>query len=247
MKLGVLCATEREIKTIKEKMSGMEQEKVLGRTYFSGRYMDRDIVVSECGVGKVSVALTIAGFVEHFHCDEIVFLGTAGALAKDLRVGDVVISTGCVQHDFDGRPFVDRCVVFSMKKRVIDANEGLVDRCEKAAKAAIAAHPLSEELRTEFHISEQHVRRGVVASGDQFIASADAKAQLLERVPEALCCEMEGAALAQACVEAGVPFCVIRVISDSGDGSAFVDFNKFCDRIAGNLCYNIFEAFVKEK
>ena len=96
MKLGVLCATEREFQKIRKGLSELKEERVLGRTYLSGEYQGKQVVATQCGVGKVSSALSVAGFVEHFGCERILFVGTAGALAADLRVGDVVVSTGCI-------------------------------------------------------------------------------------------------------------------------------------------------------
>ena len=153
MKLGVLCATEREFETIQSKMIGMREEEVLGRRYYVGDYEGKSVVVSRCGVGKVSSALAIAGFVERFHCDRVLFLGTAGALAKDLRVGDVVVSSACVQHDFDGRPFVDRCIVFAVGKRLIEADAAFADECKAACEKVLASSPLSESVRADFQIT----------------------------------------------------------------------------------------------
>ncbi|CAL6012337.1 5'-methylthioadenosine_nucleosidase / S-adenosylhomocysteine nucleosidase [Hexamita inflata] len=243
--IGLLCATDREFETLQKNCEHLEKVEVMGRTFYQGEFQKKKVVLSKCGVGKVSCALTVAAFHLQFKCTKLVFVGTAGALSKDLRVGDIVVSSGCVQHDFDGRPFVEKCLVFSVGKKVIPAAEDLVKLCQSAAEKFVSSKQISQAVLDEFTITSQKVVSGIIASGDQFVSSPEMKNAILEFTPEAMCCEMEGAAVAQACFELKMDYCVVRVVSDSGDGSAFVDYEKFCDKLAGVVCFGVLKEVVE--
>lgn len=98
----------------------------------------------------------------------------------------------------------------------------------------------------ELKIEKQSLHTGVIASGDQFVFQQGQKEQIAKETPEALCCEMEGAAVAQACFELKVPYVVVRVVSDSGDGSAHADYEKFCNTLAGSVTFAILDEFVQQ-
>lgn len=76
-------------------------------------------------------------------------------------------------------------------------------------------------------IGAQRVHRGLVATGDQFISGAAAKAAIRRAFPAAMAAEMEGGAVAQAASMSGVPFAVVRAISDLADGTAAASFEQF--------------------
>jgi len=155
MKFGLLCATDREFSTLQNNITNLEKEEVLGRTYYFGKFRGKDVVISKCGVGKVSCAITAAGFKEHYGCDTLIFVGTAGALQKNLKIGDIVVSTGCVEHDFDGRPFLDEpCIVFSMGQKVIKATQKLVDASVSAAEKYVASDKIPQKVKDEFGITK---------------------------------------------------------------------------------------------
>lgn len=87
-----------------------------------------------------------------------------------------------------------------------------------------------------------HVFEGRVCSGDQFITEKEQKDTIVSDFG-GMCCEMEGAAIAQACFLNDIPFVIIRAISDKEDGSASVEFESFSAEAAEN-CAKIGRAHV---
>jgi adenosylhomocysteine nucleosidase len=137
-------------------------------------------------------------------------VGVAGALDKSLTIGDIVISSDAVQHDFDTSALGDEPGVISrMDISVFPADEGLVN----LAKDTV------ESLGYPVYV-------GRVASGDQFVSSDEVKARI-KKMFNASCCEMEGAAVAHAAYLNKIPFVVIRAISDNADDSGDVDYDRF--------------------
>ena len=161
-----------------------------------------------------------------------------------MNVGDVVVSTGCVQHDYDMRPFVQKCEVVSCGKKIFGADQELMDICADSCEKFIVENRLSSETMKEFGINNIRMHKGVIASGDQFISDKCVKDEIVRTTPQVLAVEMEGASIAQVCHQSGMQYCVVRIVSDAGDDHAAVDFNKFCDKIAGDACAQILENIV---
>ena len=119
-------------------------------------------------------------------------------------------------------------------------------KAEKAVDKYLEKNDIPKNVFEELHIGQQSKFVGVIVSGDQFISQPNQKRQILADVPEALCCEMEGAAVAQVCFELKIPYVVVRVVSDMGDGSAHVDYEKFCNNLAGKVTFAILNEFVQQ-
>jgi len=212
----------------------MERAKTAGR--------DR-VVVVKCGVGKVAAAMTATILITYFGCDQILLLGTAGALQDSLMMADVVVADGAVQHDFDARPFVERHVVIPVGTDVMPVDPDM------AAIATVAARKyLEEEFKTDVgeKVYAEICRRrapavtsGIVLSGDVFVHTEEVRAELKTRLPLASCIEMEGAAIAQVCMMAQARYCIVRTISDGGNDNAFSDFETFCDKVAGHITLGV--------
>ncbi len=207
------------------------------RTFYEGEWGGQDIVVVLSRVGKVSAAVTTLLLLERFGCTHIIFTGVAGGVDPSLRVGDVVVADRLMQHDMDARPLFPR---FEIPLLSVTTFAAPLHSETVAAAAAYLDGPFARDVpegrRASFGITEPRVRQGLVVSGDQFLADPDKTAALREAIPEALCTEMEGAAVAQVCHEMGnIPFAVIRVISDQADHSAAIDFQKFIDEVAEHL------------
>jgi adenosylhomocysteine nucleosidase len=90
------------------------------------------------------------------------------------------------------------------------------------------------------------VHHGLIASGDQFIGSAARVQALRNTLPDVLAVEMEGAAVAQVCHEYGVPFSVIRTLSDTADDQAHIDFPAFLNEVASLYSHGILRAFLAQ-
>jgi adenosylhomocysteine nucleosidase len=154
-----------------------------------------------------------------------------------LRVGDIVVADRLVQHDMDARPLFPQFEIPLLGKTEFAATlHGPTARAAEEYLGSQFLIDVPDERRSRFGLAEPRVYQGLVVSGDQFIADPARTAALRESLPDALCTEMEGAAVAQICHEMGdVPFSVIRVISDQADHAAAVDFQRFIDEVAEHV------------
>lgn len=215
------------------------------RTFYEGTWAGQEIVVVLSRVGKVSAAVTTTLLLERFAVSHVICTGVAGAVDPRLRLGDIVIADRLIQHDMDARPLFPQFEI-----PLLGRTEFPAPLSDSAFRAALSyaiedfARDIPEERRVAFGITKPEVHRGLIVSGDQFIADPKRSCTLRESLPEALCTEMEGAAVAQVCHEMGeIPFAVIRVISDRADHSAAVDFQRFIDEVAehvtGGIVHNL--------
>jgi len=202
--------------------------------------------------------MTATLLVHEFGAERAIFTGTAGGLHPSARVGDVVVASALLQHDMDASPLFPRHEV-----PLYGTDRFAADPDLSAALAAAARSELDEAIRDAagaggdgsgldgaalraFSITAPAVHTGLVVSGDRFVASAAECGALRERLPDALAVEMEGAALAQVCHDLGVPFAVVRTISDRADNSAHVDFGRFVASIASRYSVAIVRRFLRD-
>ncbi|MBO5788385.1 MAG: 5'-methylthioadenosine/adenosylhomocysteine nucleosidase [Clostridia bacterium] len=168
------------------------------------------MVIAKCGVGKVCAAVCAQTMIFHFGADTLINSGVAGALDTSLSIGDIVIATSLVQHDVDTSPLGDPVGYISeLKKIEMPTSSALVDLAEKVA----------QKQNVRYH-------KGVIASGDCFVAAPETKQTIRQRFG-AKACEMEGGAMAQVCQMNDVPFVVLRAISDTADDRASMDYPTF--------------------
>lgn len=184
--------------------------------WLAGSLEGHAVLLAECGIGKVNAAALTQALLSA-GATRLVFTGVAGAVDPSLQVGDIVISSDALQHDVDVTGLGYELGEVPGSGRVWQADEGLV------ALAAEAAADLPGVTAVV----------GRVASGDTFVASAEATARLA-RDFAATCTEMEGAAVAQVCSRWEAPFVIVRSISDRADHAAQVDFRAFTLRAAVN-------------
>lgn len=225
--IGIIAAMNVEMESLRSHIESPVTETIGGVTYVSGRIEGREVVTAVCGVGKVFAALCAQAMILRYRPECIINTGVAGTLTDRLGVGDVAVSTGVVQHDMDTTPIGDPLGLISGINRVVlPADEALCGRLSAcAARLGIKTVP------------------GIIASGDQFVASAERKA-FITRHFDAIACEMEGAAVGQACYVSGVPFCVLRAISDSADGSSHMDYPAFAS-LAAEQSVRLLLAFLR--
>ncbi|MDM5276601.1 5'-methylthioadenosine/adenosylhomocysteine nucleosidase [Paenibacillus silvae] len=208
--IGIMGAMDEEVQLLLQGMKQHETVKQTGITYVAGEWLGKQIVVCKSGVGKVNAAVTTQILIDRFQVNRVIFTGVAGAVHPDLNIGDMVISSVCVQHDMDVTPLgFERGVIPYQETSAFPAEASLIALAEEACKAQGA-----------------HYRIGKVLSGDQFIASKETVNMLYTEMDGA-CAEMEGAAVAQVCYMNRVPFVVLRSMSDKADGSAHVNFAEF--------------------
>ena len=205
MTIGIIGAMEQEITIFKNLIQDITQTVLLGKTFYSGTLHGKNVVLTQCGIGKTHAAMATQTMVGYFKATHVINSGVAGAIAPQLIPGDVVASTDLVYHDVDVTGFC-----YPM---------GQVPGTPSTAFVADSTMP---ELA-----KSQDVHAGRIATGDQFI-SDKTKKDWIKTTFEPLCVEMEGAAIAHVCQIAQVPFLVIRAISDTADGNAE-------DQFEGNL------------
>ncbi|GAE34170.1 5'-methylthioadenosine/adenosylhomocysteine nucleosidase [Halalkalibacter akibai] len=212
MKIGIIGAMNEEIERMKAEMKVSETHVYASVTFYEGTLKEKKIILCRCGVGKVNAALTTQILIDKFEISHLLFTGVAGAIDESLNVGDLVISTSAIQHDID-------VTALGFKKGQIPYFEDSSDfeADSTLVKMAVAA---AEES------TERHIVQGRVVSGDQFIASAEI-VQTLRSEFDAVCVEMEGAAVAQVAKMNQVPFVIIRSMSDKANGEASMNFAEF--------------------
>ena len=208
--IGIIGAMDEEIRLLLDGMQNKNTEVKCGIQYHQGTFANKSVVVCKSGVGKVNAAVTTQVLVDTFKASKVLFTGVAGALHSDLNIGDIVISSECLQHDMDVTALgFSRGIIPYQEVSLFPADPDLVRLAEKACR----------ELKVNYHT-------GKVLSGDQFIASQETVVMLRDQLDGA-CAEMEGAAVAQVCYMNSTPFVIIRSMSDKADGSAKVNYREF--------------------
>lgn len=227
-KIALIGAMNEEIELLVAHMTNISETVKAGITFREGTYFGKDVVVCRTGVGKVNAAVTTQILIDQFGVEAVIFTGVAGALDPELQIGDLVISTECVQHDMDvtalGFP---RGVIPYADNSVYPADRKLVELAVASGEKLFAGK----------------VKQGRVLSGDQFIASREVVASLYQEL-NGVCVEMEGSSVAQVCAMNGIPYVVLRSMSDKADGSAHVNFAEFTV-IASENSYKMVEDMVK--
>jgi adenosylhomocysteine nucleosidase len=218
-KLGIVGAMQQEVETLLAAMQDVKKTEKAVAVFYEGKLEGLDVVVVQCGVGKVNAAMCTQSLCDCFGVTHLVNTGIAGSLCADLDIADLVVSEDAMYHDFD-------CVHFGYEMgRVPGMDVVAFPADEKMAALAFAAAE---------SVNPGHTKMGRVASGDLFVAERKAKERIIQRTG-ALCTEMEGAAIAHTAYRNGVPFVVIRAISDKADDSAEMDYPTF-EKIAAHRC-----------
>lgn len=221
-KLGIIGAMDQEVETLVNAMENSASSTIAGSTFYEGILEGLPAVVVQCGVGKVNAALCAQILCSHYQVTHLVNTGIAGSLSNDLDIADLVISRDAMYHDFDcvhfGYPYGK---VPGMDTIAFPADDALVASAFAAAEA----------------VNPGHTKIGRVASGDQFIADKEKKDFIIEKT-QALCTEMEGAAIAQTAYRNGVPFVILRAISDKADNSAEMDYPTF-ETLSAHRCAQV--------
>ena len=210
--IGIIGAMDVEVTALKDAADITETTTVAGMEFCEGTLGKKNVVIVKCGMGKVNAGICANTLINDFGCGRIINTGVAGSLDARIHIGDIVVSTDAVQHDFDveaigfAKGEIPYTGLFAFP-----ADEALR---EAAANAVKKAAP------------DIHVFEGRVCSGDQFISTKAQKERIISDFG-GMCCEMEGAAIAQACYLNDTPFVVIRAISDKPDETEIVDYKTF--------------------
>lgn len=208
MKIAILGAMPEEIEPLISKIKTEEIDYANNKFYIAN-YKNHELIIAYSKIGKVNSALTSSIMIEKFKAEILLFTGVAGAIKEGLKISDVMYATRVVQHDLDisafGHPygFVPGSPIF------VDTDERL--------------NSIAKQTALELGIN---LKSGIIASGDQFICDEARKSWILDTF-DASAVEMEGASVAQVCYAFGVPFFLMRSISDEAGHKAEFDFDEF--------------------
>jgi adenosylhomocysteine nucleosidase len=226
---GIIAAMESEIRDLGASLERERIEKIAGREIHYGTFEGQPVALMLCGVGKVNAALSTTLLACHAKVDRILVTGISGGLAEGIKVGDIVIGDSFVQHDMDASPLFPRHEIPFEGFSIIESDP------ELRHLLAVAARSMLESSRPQ-GLESAGVFEGLVISGDQFLSNRESRERVLSSLPKACAVDMESAAIAQVCRAADIPLAVLRVISDSADGSAHIDFAKFVEKSASRAC-----------
>ena len=228
-KLGIIGAMQVEVEILLGRMEHTTQRTIAGSVFHAGILEGIEAVVVQCGVGKVNAALCAQILCTAFGVTQLVNTGIAGSLSNDLDIADLLVSQDAMYHDFDCVPFgYPYGQVPGLDTLAFPADERLMAYAFQAAEA----------------VNPGHTKLGRVASGDQFIADREKKAFIIEKT-RAMCTEMEGAAIAQTAYRNGIPFVILRAISDKADDSAEMDYPSF-EALAAHRCAQVTSLLAKK-
>lgn len=238
---------QQELSAVLARMPDEQRQRVAGRDFWVGHWHGHEVVAVLSRVGKVAAATTAAVLIERFGVDRIVFTGTAGGLGDGVRVGDLVLADGFVQHDMDASPLFPRFEVPLYGRARFDTDADLSAALGDAARRAVAAPAalVGTRAMAEFGLHAPRLHQGLIVSGDRFVATGAESTALRQALPHALAVEMEGAAVAQVCHDCAIPFAAVRTISDRADDAAHVDFMRFIDQVASHYSAAILESYFR--
>lgn len=243
MKIGIISAMREEMQELLNELQNTKITTKGQRVYYEGILFGKEVVLVFSRWGKVAAAVTTTQLINDFKLREIIFTGVAGALNKNLNIGDIVIGKTLYQHDMDASPLYPKFEIPLLNKKGFEneLNTDLVD----STKEFIGNYPdyIPQEKSSQFEILKPKYLIGTILSGDQFINSKDKIDELLAQIPEADCVEMEGAAIAQVCYEYNIPFSIIRIISDKAMDNSHIDFQKFAHEIASHYAKAILNIY----
>ncbi|MDR2100295.1 MAG: 5'-methylthioadenosine/adenosylhomocysteine nucleosidase [Campylobacteraceae bacterium] len=209
MKIAVMGAMVEEITPLLERFKEYERVEFGGNRFYTLKYKGIDVTIAYSKIGKVNAALTASILINRFGAQKLLFSGVAGAVDETLHIGDLIAADYLVQHDLDITVFGHPYGFVPEGKIFIKSDEQLLQIADKTASSLGLT-----------------LKRGIIATGDQFINSHEKK-EWIKKTFNANAIEMEGAGVAFVCDALGIPFFILRAISDAADAKAGFDFDEF--------------------
>lgn len=210
--IGIIGAMDSEVAALVAAMSAKETQEYNNYKFYKGTLFGKEVVIVKCGIGKVNAAVCTQILLSNFNIEKVINTGIAGAVGTGLKQYDFVASTNVVHHDVDVQ-------IFGYKPGQVPGMPETFAADEKLADAAVSAFNKSALAK------EHKITKGLVASGDQFIAGGEKKDFIVSTF-KPQCVEMEGASIAQVCYINKTPFAIIRCMSDCADDSASEEYSE---------------------
>lgn len=217
MKIAILGAMDQEVELLKNSLQDAQTIQHQHLTVYQGTLHGVEVLLVKCGIGKVASAVATTLLIEKYAPDYVVNTGSAGGFDTSLKVGDLVIATGVQHHDVD-------LTNFGYQPGQVAGGDPAIYPCDE--KLIVAAEKAATQLDDVKSI------RGLICTGDAFIGNDDKVAELRKTFPDMSAVEMEGAAIGQACYILGVPFVVLRSLSDIAGTTSTMSFQQYLE-IAG--------------
>lgn len=229
--IGIICALKIEVEGIQSMMTDPGKITYARMDFIKGIISGRDVVAVECGIGKVNAAICTQAMIDLFKPDVIINSGISGALNDKISVGDIVIAKDVVQHDMDGTELGDPPgeIWFNDEKKIYIETDRKVSSCLHNACLTL---------------TKTKTLMGRIATGDTFVAKRE-KRLLIGKRFNADACEMEGGAIGQVCYRNGIPFGILRCVSDDMKQNTFIDYNKF-KKLASEKSIKAVSYFIRE-
>ncbi|WP_297937435.1 5'-methylthioadenosine/adenosylhomocysteine nucleosidase [uncultured Campylobacter sp.] len=207
--IAILGAMREEVAPLLERIKDYKEVKHANNVFYLANFGGKELVIAYSKIGKVNAALTASAMIEKFGAKKLLFTGVAGALNPNLKIGDMLYATSLMQHDVDITAF--------------GHPHGYVPETSIFIKSDDALNALASSVAAEKGIT---LKGGIIATGDQFICDNEKK-EWIKKIFNASATEMEGASVALVCETLGVPFFILRAISDGAGNEAEFDFDKF--------------------
>lgn len=204
---GIISAMPVELEGLVETLGAKPAELPGFYKIYEGKAGGGDVVLACSGIGKVNAAACAQKLIDRCAVDAVINMGIAGGIAEGLHTLDVVIGSEVLYHDFTPAELLEKYYPFTGRFRCDE-------RLTRIAGEVCASCPEVE-----------HYRLGRVASGDCFVEGEEVRGRIREL--GGACCEMEGAAIGHVCHMSGVPFLIIRTISDLADEGAKMSYEEF--------------------
>ncbi len=242
--IAIISAMQEEIQALLNELKNTKIIEKGMRKYYTGILFDKKVVLVFSRWGKVASAVTTTQLINDYNPTEIIFTGVAGAINSELNIGDIVIGKNLYQYDVDCSPIFKKFEIPILKKTCFETANSI--QLTNATNLFLNSYSdyVNPENTKEFDITNPKMIYGDIATGDQFISESNKVKEINEQLPTVLCVEMEGAAVAQVCYEYGVPFSIIRIISDKANDNATIDFPKFAKKVASNYALGILKNYL---
>ena len=226
MKIAILAAMSKELGLLHPLLSDRTDVNLGRYQAVSGRMGNHEVLAMQCGIGKVNAAISTYEAIQAYDPDLVLNTGVAGGCDLSMHPLNVVVAEAVAYHD-----------VWCGPETAYGAAAGLEQLLLPSAQVVETAQ---REVWTD------RVKFGLICSGDKFISRPEEVEAIKREFPAALAVDMESGAIAQVCTLLGVPFGVVRVISDtpgSADNiSQYKDFWSAAPRESFELLRKLIES-----
>lgn len=226
--IGIIFAMQEELIELKKYLHINNEKKIYDLIFYEATLNNQNIILTESGIGKTNAARTTQILIDYYKPKAIFNIGVAGGIAKNLKVGDIIISTSLVQHDFDITAF--------------DHPKGYIPNIGNTIPIDNNLLNTTKNILNTNNIS---YKEGVIASGDIF-CTKESMATKINTQFNALCVEMEGASIAQTAYLSKTPCLVIRSISDCPDNNNKVTYEEFLENSSKKVAQIMYAILINQ-